>query len=47
MQKPYANTVYDILHIEGYYECILDSRVISAGFDNAYQIIDKIKPATA
>jgi hypothetical protein len=43
----YLDAVYGILHIEGYYECILDSRVISAGFDSAYQIIDKIKPATA
>ena len=40
----HLDTVYGVLHIEGYYECILDSRVIAAGFDNAYQIIDKIKP---
>ena len=43
----YLDTVYGVLHIEGYYECILDSRVISAGFDSAYRIIDKIKPVTA
>jgi sensor histidine kinase regulating citrate/malate metabolism len=40
----YLDTVYGVLHIEGYYECILDSRVIAAGFDNAYRIIDQIKP---
>ena len=40
----YVNNAYDILHLWGYYDGIRDARVVSAGFDNACQIIDKIKP---
>jgi hypothetical protein len=40
----HVNTVYSILHLDGYYDGIRDARVVSAGFDSAYQIIDKIKP---
>jgi uncharacterized protein (UPF0332 family) len=40
----YVNNAYDILHLWGYYDGIGDARVVNAGFDNAYQIIDKIKP---
>ncbi|MDR2448392.1 MAG: DUF5618 family protein [Prevotellaceae bacterium] len=40
----YLDSAYEILHLSGYYDGILDARVISAGFDNAYEIIDKIKP---
>ena len=40
----YLNRVYDILHLSGYYDGVQDARVVSAGFDNAYQIIYKIKP---
>ena len=35
---------YDTLHLSGYYDGNLDARVIAAGFDNAYQIIERIKP---
>ena len=38
------NNAYEILHLWGYYDGIGDSRVINAGFDRAYTIIDKIKP---
>ena len=37
---------YDTLHLSGYYDGNLDARVIAAGFDNAYQIIERIKPGT-
>jgi len=39
------NAAYKILHLSGYYDGIEDVRVVSAGFDNANKIIDKIKPA--
>jgi hypothetical protein len=38
------NTVYRILHIEGYYEGILSAGIIKEGFDIAYSIIERIKP---
>ncbi|GHT00447.1 hypothetical protein FACS189421_12540 [Bacteroidia bacterium] len=38
------DTVYHILHLDGYYDGIQDARVIKRGFDVAYNIIDKIKP---
>jgi len=40
----YLDTVYSVLHLEGYYDGVLKASVIKAGFDDAYQIIDKIKP---
>jgi uncharacterized protein (UPF0332 family) len=43
----YLDNVYDILHLSGYYDGATDARVISAGFANAYEIIDKIKPLSA
>ncbi|MBI4646321.1 MAG: DUF5618 family protein, partial [Bacteroidia bacterium] len=42
----YVNSVYYILHKSGYYDGIQDARVISVGFEHAYTIINKIKPAT-
>jgi len=39
------DNAYKILHIYGYYDGINDARVISAGFDNAKTIINKIKPS--
>jgi hypothetical protein len=38
------NSAYEILHIFGYYDGTLDAVVIKRGFDEAYGIIDKIKP---
>jgi predicted HAD superfamily phosphohydrolase len=42
----YLNSIYDNLHLSGYYDGILDARIIAAGFEDAYLVIDKIKPAT-
>jgi hypothetical protein len=39
----YLDIVYSILHLDGYYDGARDAIVIKRGFDNAYQIIDKIK----
>jgi uncharacterized protein (UPF0332 family) len=38
------NSAYEILHIFGYYDGTLNARVIKTGFDEAYGIINKIKP---
>jgi hypothetical protein len=38
------NTVYNVLHIAGYYDGERNVRVIKAGFESAYEIITKIKP---
>jgi tRNA G37 N-methylase TrmD len=40
----YLNSAYAVLHIAGYYEGVLDVRVVKAGFDAAYSIIEYIKP---
>jgi hypothetical protein len=37
-------TVYNVLHISGYYEGVLDARIIRPGFEVANEIIAKIKP---
>jgi uncharacterized protein (UPF0332 family) len=38
------NSVYTILHLAGYYDGTQDARAVQSGFENAYEIIDKIKP---
>ena len=40
----YLNTVYEILHLSGYYDGIQDAIVVKRGFDVAYKIIDHIQP---
>ncbi|MDR2579205.1 MAG: DUF5618 family protein [Chitinispirillales bacterium] len=40
-------SAYEILHLFGYYDGTTNVKVISTGFDEAYKIIDKIKPAEA
>ncbi|MDR0688102.1 MAG: DUF5618 family protein [Prevotellaceae bacterium] len=40
----YLNSVYQVLHLSGYYDGICDVRVVKIGFENAEQIIGKIKP---
>jgi hypothetical protein len=40
----HLNTVYNVLHLNGYYEGECSVSVIKAGFDSAYAIIDHIKP---
>ncbi len=41
----YVNEAYNSLHLFGYYDGSKDSRIILEGFDLAYVIIEKIKPA--
>jgi hypothetical protein len=36
--------VYGVLHLDGYYDGVRNVGIIDAGFKDAYQIIDKIKP---
>jgi hypothetical protein len=40
----YLNSAYEILHLWGYYDGITKVSVVKDGFDEAYKIIDKIKP---
>ena len=39
------NNAYNILHLSGYYDGSTSVPVIQEGFELAYDIIDKIKPA--
>ena len=38
------DTLYSILHIDGYYGGITNVKAIALGFELAYEIIEKIKP---
>jgi len=38
-------SAYQILHLSGYYDGILNVNVLKEGFDEAYKIIKKIKPS--
>ncbi|GAB6395157.1 MAG: DUF5618 family protein [Bacteroidales bacterium] len=38
------NTVYNILHLDGYYDGIQNARIIAEGFDTAIKIIERIRP---
>jgi uncharacterized protein (UPF0332 family) len=38
------NSVYKVLHLWGYYDGIENVTVLKGGFDDAYTIIEKIKP---
>ena len=38
------NSAYQILHLLGYYDGVESATVVKEGFDEAYRIIDKIKP---
>jgi protein-arginine kinase activator protein McsA len=40
----HINCAYEILHLSGYYDGILSATVIKEGFNEAYEIIDQIKP---
>ena len=40
----HLNSAYKILHLSGYYDGIENVTVIKEGFDEAYAIINKIKP---
>lgn len=39
-----VNNAYTILHLYGYYDGILDVHVVKSGLEDAFRIIDKIKP---
>jgi hypothetical protein len=41
----HLNIVYNILHLDGYYEGVCSVPSIRSGFDFAYEIIARIKPA--
>jgi uncharacterized protein (UPF0332 family) len=40
----YLNSAYEILHLWGYYDGIGKVNIVKEGFDDAYKIIEKIKP---
>jgi hypothetical protein len=40
------NGAYKILHLYGYYDGCENATVVKEGFDEAYKIIDKIKPVS-
>jgi hypothetical protein len=40
-----VNNAYEILHLSGYYDGIQDAVVVKRGFEEAYEIIDRINPA--
>jgi uncharacterized protein (UPF0332 family) len=40
----YVNSAYELLHLNGYYDGTLSTVIVGEGFDEAYYIIDKIKP---
>jgi len=35
---------YNVLHLDGYYDGVTNVKIINAGFDVAYEIIERIKP---
>jgi hypothetical protein len=41
----YLNSAYRILHLYGYYDGEENVNIIKEGFEDAYTLIDKIKPA--
>jgi len=41
------DTVYNVLHLSGYYDGETSIKVIDGGFESAYEIIEKIKPEDA
>jgi len=38
------HAVYNVLHLAGYYDGVTNVKVIAGGFEDAYEIIEKIKP---
>jgi len=38
------NTVYNVLHLNGYYDGETNIKTIQAGFESAIEVINKIKP---
>jgi len=40
----YLHSVYNVLHLDGYYDGVTAVKIIDGGFEVAYEIIEKIKP---
>ena len=40
----HLNGAYNVLHLDGYYRKVKNVKTIESGFDEAYYIIEKIKP---
>ncbi|KAA6345908.1 hypothetical protein EZS27_006548 [termite gut metagenome] len=40
----HINCAYEILHLFGYYDGTLSATVVKEGFDEAYELINQIKP---
>ncbi|MDR2591603.1 MAG: DUF5618 family protein [Chitinispirillales bacterium] len=40
----HLNDAYNALHLDGYYRKVRNIKIIEGGFDEAYYIIEKIKP---
>jgi hypothetical protein len=40
----HINVAYNALHLSGYYDGTQSVRIVKVGFDEAYKIIDTIKP---
>jgi len=40
----FLHAAYNVLHLDGYYDGVTNVKVIDAGLDAAYEIIEKIKP---
>jgi uncharacterized protein (UPF0332 family) len=38
------HAAYNVLHLDGYYDGITNVKTIASGFEEAYDIIEKIKP---
>ena len=38
------NSAYQILHLDGYYDGIQNATVVKEGFNEAYRLIERIKP---
>ena len=41
------NVAYQILHLDGYYDGIQSVNVVKEGFNEAYKLIERIKPEVA
>ena len=41
------NSAYQILHLDGYYDGIQNVKVVKEGFNEAYKLIERIKPEPA
>ncbi|GHT81660.1 hypothetical protein FACS189467_6100 [Bacteroidia bacterium] len=41
----HLHAVYEVLHREGYYDGVQQANIIREGFNSAYEIISRIKPA--